>query len=303
VNNSTIISYFNTNSTVLSSTYNSGTIMVGYCDPWDDLANGSAGSGEGCAIIDNLKVVTIAPPVITLQPTNEVANVGGSATFAVAAVTTTGVTNYQWYTNGVAVAGATGPSLTVSPVTSASYVSYSVSVNDGAYSTWSATVTLTPASGPVILTPPVSRAAVLGSSPSFAVTASTSSGTTNYQWTYYGTNLASATTRTLTLAGVQPVSFGGPYTVIVSDGFTSVTSAPVMLSIPSSPAINPPAVTGTTFSLSYGSQFGPSYVVDFKTNLTDAVWKPLATNSGTGGTITVNTTAAASHGFYRVRLQ
>jgi hypothetical protein len=44
-------------------------------------------------------------------------------------------------------------------------------------------------------------------------------------------------------------------------------------------------------------------VVDFKTNLTDAVWKALKTNSGTGGIITVTNTANSAHGFYRVRLQ
>jgi hypothetical protein len=306
INNTVIMSYFNTSVTHVKTNDVSGTIMIGYCDPWDDVANGSAGSGEGCAIIDNLQVVAISPPVVA-GPTDALANIGGSATFAVTARTATGVTNYQWYLNGVAIAGATGQSLTVNPVVAASFGSYSATVNDGAYTSWSTSATLKPASGPVIITPPSSLAAVVGGSPTFSVTVSTSTGATNYQWTYYGTNLtsASATTRTLTLANVQPVSFSGPYAVIVSDGFISITSTPAAtLTLAGSPAISSPAVPGhTNFVLSFNTQIGPAYVVDFKTNLTDAVWRALKTNSGTGSIITVTNTANSPSGFYRVRLQ
>jgi len=180
-----------------------------------------------------------------------------------------------------------------------------VTVNDGVYTAWSANAILAPASGPVIVTPPSNLTAVVGGSPTFSVTASTSSGATNYQWTYYGTNLTSATASTLTLANVQAVSFGGPYAVIVSDGFNSITSSPAAtLTLASSPTIASPAAPGgTSFVLNFNTQIGPAYVVDFKTNLTDAVWKALKTNSGTGGIITVTNAANSAHGFYRVRLQ
>jgi hypothetical protein len=69
IDNTVIMSYFNTNggvSGIVAPTYNSGTVMVGYCDPWDDTANGSGGSGEAAAIIDNLRVVQLAtPPTIS----------------------------------------------------------------------------------------------------------------------------------------------------------------------------------------------------------------------------------------------
>ena len=303
INNTVILSYYNTNPVASSAT--SGTVMVGYCDPWDSVANGSAGSGEGCAIIDNLQVVQLSNLPVIAGPTNALANLGGSATFAVTASTLTGVTNYQWYLNNVAIAGATGSSLTVNPVVAASFGNYLVTVNDGVYTAWSTNATLASASGPVIVTPPSNLAAVVGGSPTFSVTASTSSGTTNYQWTYYGTNLTGKTASTLTLANVQPVSFGGPYAVIVSDGLTSVTSTPAAtLTLASSPSIASPAAPGgTSFVLSFNTQIGPAYVVDFKTNLTDAVWKALETNNGTGGIITVTNTANSAHGFYRVRLQ
>ena len=195
--------------------------MVGYCDPWDDIANGSAGSGEGSAIIDNLQVVQLtSQPVVTgPTPTNVLASVGGSATFSVTASTVTGVTNYQWYFNGVAIAGATGPSLTINPVATNSFGSYVAAVSDGAYTTWSSNATLT---------------------------------------------LASA----------------------------------------SSPTITSPALQGgTNFVFSFNTQIGTTYEVDFKTNLTDAIWKALETNNGTGGIITVTNAVNTAHGFYRVRLQ
>jgi len=129
INNTVILSYYNTNPVASSAT--SGTIMVGYCDPWDDLANGSAGSGEGCAIIDNLNVVALNPL----------------------------------------------------------------------------------------------------------------------------------------------------------------------------PTITSPALIGGNFLLSYNTEVGPAYVVDFKENLTDVAWLPVSTNNGTGGIITVTNAALGSSGFYRVRLQ
>ena len=43
--------------------------------------------------------------------------------FSVVAGTVTGVTNYQWYNNGVAIANATNASLTLNPTVAANYSS------------------------------------------------------------------------------------------------------------------------------------------------------------------------------------
>ena len=69
------------------------------------------------------------------------------------------------------------------------------------------------------------------------------------------------------------------------------------------PTISSPTVSGTNFVLSYNSEAGAFYVVQFKTNLTDAAWTGVATNNGTGGIITVTTPETAAHGFYRVQVQ
>jgi Calx-beta domain len=54
VNNTTILSYKN------ATAYKSGNIMIGYQDPYD-----STGSSQSYAIFDNLRVISLAPPVIT----------------------------------------------------------------------------------------------------------------------------------------------------------------------------------------------------------------------------------------------
>ena len=303
MNNTVILQYTNNLPETTNST--SGTVMLGYVDPWDDLGNGSAGSGEGCAIFDNVQVVQLSVPTITLQPTNALVDIGGSATFHVSATTVTTVTNYQWYSNGVAIPNATGPSLTLNPTAAGDYgAAFSVLVSDGAYNTWSTTATVAPVTGPAVLTPPASLAAVVGGSPTFSVTARTSSGATNYQWMYYGTNLASATSRTFTLTSVKAASFNGPYTVRVGDGFSFVTSAPpATLTMAVSPTIASPARAGTNFTLHFGTEIGPFYVLDYKSALTNAAWTPVSTNAGTGGIISVTNSTTNPQGYYRIRLQ
>ncbi len=66
INNTEILSFVNTNAN--TSVYNEGKIMLGYNDPWDDVANGSANSGEACVIYDNVRVVSLGSttgPAIT----------------------------------------------------------------------------------------------------------------------------------------------------------------------------------------------------------------------------------------------
>jgi hypothetical protein len=307
MNNTVILSYITTDYPGPAAAATNGTIMLGYCDPWDDLGNTTAGSGEGAVIYDNVQVVQLTVPEITQQPVDVQTNVGGIATFSVVASTSTGITNYQWYRNATAIAGATNSSLVINPVTTNTFNSiYAVLVSDGAYSVWSsnATVTAVAPGGPTIVTAPQSMAAVVGSSPTFSVTATTTTGVTNYQWMYYGTNLSAATASTLTLTNVQPISFGGPYTVSVSDGSNSVTSTPpAILTMAVAPPITSPSHSGTNFTLMVATEVGPSYVLDYKSSLTNAAWAHIVTNIGTGGTVTFTDGSAAPEGFYRIRLQ
>jgi hypothetical protein len=82
------------------------------------------------------------PPLIALQPANQVVNQGLTATFTVAACSGSPMT-YQWRFNGVDLPGATGSSLTISNVQPANAGSYVVQVSNTVGPTLSAEAHLT----------------------------------------------------------------------------------------------------------------------------------------------------------------
>jgi hypothetical protein len=250
--------------------------------------------------------VTLRPPMFTIT-TNPVA--GFVVTAGVATNLTSmansfgGVTNYQWQINTTNIPGATGRiySFTSGPT---NYGSFRVIINDGWNFATSTVAVVTPPLPSILSVLPATRAAVLGSSPTFTVTAQTFSGLTNYQWFSNSVSIAGATGRIVTLTNVQAGHFGSLYTVRVSDGTTSVTNlSPVTLTLAIPQTITSPALTGTKFSLGFNTEFGPAYVVDSKTNLTQVNWLPLSTNAGTGGFINVTNTVSGDQGYYRIRLQ
>mgnify|MGYP003342195808 CR=1 FL=1 len=81
---------------------------------------------------------------------------------------------------------------------------------------------------PSITAQPVGQTVVAGSTATFSVTA-TGTAPLSYQWFYNGTNLlAGATNTVLALANVQ-TNQAGSYTVVVTNAYGSVTSAPASL--------------------------------------------------------------------------
>jgi hypothetical protein len=61
---------------------------------------------------------------------------------------------------------------------------------------------------------------------------------------------------------------------------------------------------GGNMEISFLSQPSYSYQVEYKTNLTDAVWIPLgSTITGDGSIHSVNISIGASNCFYRMRIQ
>ena len=85
---------------------------------------------------------TPAPIVITTQPGNLVVTKGQSAVFT-AGASGDGPLVYQWFKDGVAIAGANGATLTLTDVQAADAGSYYVVVTNAAGATTSQTVTLT----------------------------------------------------------------------------------------------------------------------------------------------------------------
>ena len=61
---------------------------------------------------------------------------------------------------------------------------------------------------------------------------------------------------------------------------------------------------GSKFRMSFNTEVGPNYVVNYKTNLLQPNWIPVSTNAGTGGLINVtNTITSTNQGFYQLQLQ
>jgi uncharacterized repeat protein (TIGR03803 family) len=123
---------------------NAGVYSVGVTNPLSGLQSADA-----------ILSVTVSPPVITLQPTNQTLSPGATATFAVSAIGNLPLT-YQWQTNGVNlndgfnVSGSRSSTLTVSSVTEARNATYSVLVSNslGSVPSTGAVLTVIPPSAP-----------------------------------------------------------------------------------------------------------------------------------------------------------
>jgi hypothetical protein len=72
-------------------------------------------------------------------------------------------------------------------------------------------------------------------------------------------------------------------------------------------SINPPtmtaSMTGTLVSLSFPTESGLNYIVQYKSNLADSTWQTLRTVSGTAATVTVTDTNGTGQRFYRLSIQ
>lgn len=296
VNHTVIYQYTNTQASSLIAT--NGTIMLGYCDAYDSATGDSWG-----VIYDNARVVSLDPLRIVTQPVGATVSLGGSTTLSVVtAGSVSGLTTYQWRLYGTNLPGATSASLPLNNVQFANYGNYTVVVSDGVISITSSAALVAPPA-PLIITPPASRAAVLGGTAAFTVTAATYSGVTNYQWRFNGADLTGQTGSSLALANVQAGNFGA-YTVRVSDGITAVTSAPNAVLSQALPPSIASTFNGSSFGLQFPSEPGVTYYVEWKGELTNGAWNPLSTNAGTGNPITItDTPLTPPQRFYRVRVQ
>jgi len=99
-------------------------------------------------------------PLITTQPASKTVNAGAAVTFSIVASGTAPA--YQWFGNGVAIAGATGASYTIASVVPANAGIYSVVASNSAGSATSINATLLVYS-PFIVTTIAGRPGVSGS--------------------------------------------------------------------------------------------------------------------------------------------
>jgi uncharacterized repeat protein (TIGR03803 family) len=101
-----------------------------------------------------------------------------------------------------------------------------------------------------------------------------------YQWRKNGTNLVDggnlfgSTNRDVTLANVSPTD-AGSYSVIVSNGFGSVTSAPACLTIVYQPWFLSAVRSNCALALTWSTSPGQRYRLQYKSSLTATNWANL----------------------------
>jgi len=169
----------------------------------------------GCTDVTTGIVTVNEFPVITVQPTDQVACEGSGATFNVTA-TGTGL-SYQWRKNGVDIAGATGSSYTIASTASADAGTYTVIVDGTCGSPVTSNgVSLTIQEQPEVVTDPVSQTVCENTGVTFTVDAGVTTSPT-YQWRKDGSNIVGATSSSYTIASTSPADAGN-YDVVVSSG-------------------------------------------------------------------------------------
>lgn len=172
-----------------------------------------------------------APPTITAQPHSQTALAGSTVTFTVAA-TGTPAPSYQWRANGLTIASANSPTLTLSNVQAINAANYDVVVSNGVGGSVSSLAQLTivaAASAPVITASPTPRTLVVGSSVVLTVGVSAAPAPT-YQWRKGGVNISGATGPTLTLGNLQ-LGDSTNYDVVVTNAAGSATSSPAAITV------------------------------------------------------------------------
>lgn len=164
---------------------------------------------------------------------------GSTATFDPIVIGSTPL-SYQWYSNNVAVAGATSSLLSFTASPSANGSTYYVIVTNNFGSTTSQVATLTVYSALIINSAPMSVTRYVGSYAAFHVTASGTSPLA-YQWSvstdggHTFTPIPGATAETLWLSNVQLSQSGNQYSVLVTGPGVSSTPAAATLNVTARP--------------------------------------------------------------------
>lgn len=176
-------------------------------------------------MVTGLVALEAAPVIsITTQPTNQAGTVGGNVTFTVAAsLSSTAVLPgdalaYQWFKDGVALAGQTAATLSLTNVQPSDVAVYSVTVSNLYSSVTSAAATLSgPGAAPAISTQPVALTnAVVGGNVTLSAVAS---GATSLQWRRNGVAMPGETGSTYTITGAQQTD-SDVYDVVAYNGLT-----------------------------------------------------------------------------------
>lgn len=186
-----------------------------------------------------LSVVPAIAPSITAEPADVTSRLDETATFSVAA-TGSAPLRYQWYRNGVILAGQTADSLSIVRAQQSDVGTYSVVVSNTGGAATSRSAKLSVGDGavaPFIVQQPVDRSVAIRETATFAVVAK---GTPDpaYQWQHDGIDIPAATQPTLTILQTQKEN-AGEYRVRISNQAGSTLSDSAFLTVDSVRSILP----------------------------------------------------------------
>ncbi len=174
-------------------------------------------------------------PTIFQQPRDRSAFENQTGYFDVGVEGATPLT-YQWRRNGVAIAGATGPTYTTPLLTAADNgARYSITVTNAKGTVTSTDAVLTVLPPPTITTSPTNQTVAVGATATFSVTATGDS--LSYQWRRNDQPIAGANAATFTTAATVAGDDGAVFSVDVGNGAGFVTSAPATLTVQAAAAI------------------------------------------------------------------
>ncbi len=285
-----------------ASSYAVSSAQTSNAGVYSSVVSNSAGSATSDSATVTLMVTSA--PLIESQPLSQTVTAGTSVTFS-ATVSGSPVPALQWSFNGVALAGATGASLSIANVQAANAGTYSLVATNSSGSITSNNASLTvnaATSAPAITTQPVSKTVTAGASVTFSVTASGSPLPT-YQWRKDGVNLSGATSASYTLTAVGTGN-AGTYSVVATNSAGSVTSNGATLTVYTAPVITTQPVSKTvtagasvTFSVTASGSPLPTYQwrkdgVNL-TGATSASYTLTAVGTSNAGTYSVIATNAA----------
>jgi len=257
-----------------------------------------SGAVTPSVVSNNVSLIINTAPIITSQPSNQIACIGSSVTLTMAA-SGAGL-NYQWrkglinIINGGSISGATTASLTINPVALTDVaLNYNVVVSGACLpDATSINASLSIGISPTITSQPSNQTACEGSPVTFTVVAI---GTgLNYQWRKGLVNLinggaiSGATTASLTINPTSLADAAINYNVVVSGGcLPDAISNNASLSINSSPTITSQPSNQTTC-------LGSSVTFTTAANGTGITyqWRKGLVNLINGGAISGATTAS-----------
>lgn len=263
-----------------------------------------------------LILVVEQPPTILTNPSNVTVTNGASAQFS-ASAGGTGPLRYQWQRDGVNLPGATNTTLNIASVAPSNSGTYRVVVTNRVG------LAISQGAALVVQGPPF-----ISDLPNRTINENTSTGTVPFILTdaespadsltllKSSSNAAlvpeenillggSGTNRNLSVTPLSNQSGVTTISIVATDPDGNSTTNQFILTV--NQVIDPPrfvSITqvGTVVTLSFTTESGFTYTVEYKDTLDDTIWTPVESLSGNGGTVVVTDSLAVTPTrFYRVR--